>query len=221
MALGLAQQGMHQIIHHGHSDADAEATADAVRALGTQAIVVKADVTQPAEIDRLFDAVGEHFGRLDVLVNSASTFESGSIADLPLANWQQTLAVNLTAPFLCSQHAVRLMRDGGSIVNMVDLSAFRPVKHFPHHSVSKAGLLMLTEVLAVSLGPAIRVNAIAPGAVLKPDSSTPAGWAKLGDRLPVQATGSADDVVAALVYLVTQPFMTGSVIRVDGGEYLV
>jgi NAD(P)-dependent dehydrogenase (short-subunit alcohol dehydrogenase family) len=220
MAMGLARQGMHQIIHHGNSPEEAEATAAEIRAMGVEALIVKADVSKPNEIDQLFGTISEHFGRLDVLVNSSSTFERGSLRDLKFIDWQHTLDVNLTAPFLCSQHAACLMRDGGSIVNMIDLSAFHPFKNQGLHSVSKAGLWMLTQTLALDLGPSIRVNAIAPGAVLRPDNADPEAWAKLGDGLPIKRVGSPDDVIQALLFLLTQPFMTGSFMRVDGGELL-
>src|SRR5215831_19484459 len=134
MALGLARQGMHQIVHHSSSDGEAEVTASEIRALGVETLVVKADVSIPNDIDRLFETIREQYGRLDVLVNSSSTFESGSLRDLKFVDWQHTLDVNLTAPFLCSQHAARLMRDGGSIVNMIDLSAFYPFKNKGLHS---------------------------------------------------------------------------------------
>jgi NAD(P)-dependent dehydrogenase (short-subunit alcohol dehydrogenase family) len=221
MAMGLAAQGMHQVIHHSNSDEAAAETAEAMRQLGVETVIVKADLSQPDQINMLFAKIRDRFGRLDVLVNSSSTFERASVRDLSLADWQHTLDVNLTAPFLCSQHAIKLMPDGGAIVNMVDISAFHPLKAQPQHSVSKAGLLALTKVMALSFGPTIRVNAIAPGAVLRPDSSTPESWQKFGARLPLQRTGSADDVVQALIYLVTQEFTTGTVIHVDGGEILM
>src|SRR5205823_1227535 len=122
-----------------------------------------------ADVQRLFDAIRAHYGRLDLLVNSASVFKTGDILDLSLEEWQNVLDVNLTGPFLCGQQAARLMREdgsGGAIINILDLSAFHPWKTYPHHSVSKAGLKMLTEVLARSLGPEIRVNAIAPGPIM-------------------------------------------------------
>ncbi len=224
IALELARQGMHQVIHHSASDQEAEETANEVRALGVEAIVVKADQSQPADVRRLFETVRSRFGRLDLLVNSASTFKTGNILDIPLDEWEQVLAVNLTGPFLCSQQAARLMRErgeGGAIINILDLSVFHPWKTYPQHSVSKAGLKMLTEVLALSLGPDIRVNAIAPGPVLRDAANTPERWLEIGRRLPIGHTGDPEDVAQAVVFLATQPFITGTILRVDGGEYLV
>ncbi len=224
IALELARQGMHQVVHHSASHREADETAAEIRALGVDAIVVKADQSQPADVQRLFDAIRAHYGRLDLLINSASVFKTGSIVDLPFDEWQDVLGVNLTGPFLCSQQAARLMRErgaGGAIINILDLSAFHPWKTYPHHSVSKAGLKALTEVLALSLGPDIRVNAIAPGPILRDVGNTPERWAEIGRRLPVGHTGDPQDVAQAVVFLATQPFITGETLRVDGGEYLV
>ncbi len=223
IALELARQGMRQIVHHSSSDQEAAETAAEIKALGVDAIIVKADQTIPGDVQRLFDTIRQHYGRLDVLVNSASIFNPGSIIDLPLDEWQHVLDVNLTGPFLCSQQAARLMRDtgsGGAIINIIDLSAFHPQKTYPHHAVSKAGLKTLTEVLALGLAPDIRVNAIAPGPVLRDAGNSPEKWERIGQRLPLKHTGDPQDVARAVVFLASQPFITGTTLRVDGGESL-
>jgi NAD(P)-dependent dehydrogenase (short-subunit alcohol dehydrogenase family) len=223
IALELARQGMQQVIHHSNSDEQAEATAKEIGALGVDTLIVKADQRQPADVQRMFTAIRERFGRIDVLVNSASTFETGSFLDLPFENWKQTLSVNLDGPFLCSQQAARLMRDtntSGAIVNILDLSALKPWKTHPAHSVSKAGLASLTEIMAVSLGPDIRVNAIALGSVLRDEGHTPEQWEANGKRLPLGHMGDPSDAAQAVVYLVAQPFITGAILRVDGGDLL-
>ncbi|MEP7285477.1 MAG: SDR family oxidoreductase [Chloroflexota bacterium] len=221
IALELARQGMHQIIHHRQSDREAEETAEEVRALGVEAIIVKADQSDPVQVQQLFDTLRQRYGRLDVLVNSASSFNAGAILDLPFEEWQKTLAVNLTGPFLCSQHAARLMleHDGGAIINILDMSIFHPWKGYPAHSVAKSGLATLTEVFAQSVGPQIRVNGIAPGAILRDDGNTLAQWERIGKGLPL-GTGHPSDVAQAVVFLATQPFITGAILRVDGGEYV-
>jgi NAD(P)-dependent dehydrogenase (short-subunit alcohol dehydrogenase family) len=224
IALELAAHGMHQIVHHSSSPRDAEDAAAAIRALGVEAIVVQADLRQPESIRALFATAESHFGRLDVLVNSAASFKGTPILDVSLEEWREVLDLNLTAPFLCAQYAVPLMRtsgDGGSIINIIDLSAFRPWRAYPHHSISKAGLHMLTEVLAISLGPDIRVNAVAPGPVLRDEGNSPEQWARIGQRLPLQRTGDPRDVARAVAFLVTQPFITGATLRVDGGESVI
>lgn len=224
IALELARQGMHQVIHHGNSDQEAAETATEIRALGVDAIVVKADLSQPVQIEQLFAAIRQHYGRLDLLVNSASSFKSGSILDVPLEDWQEALDVNMTAPLLCSQHAARMMierGEGGAIINITDMSAFQPWKAFPQHSISKAGMVMLTEVLALSLAPSIRVNAIAPGPVLRDQGNSPEKWEQIGRRLPMGRTGEPGDVAQAVVFLATQTFVTGVTLQVNGGEHLI
>jgi NAD(P)-dependent dehydrogenase (short-subunit alcohol dehydrogenase family) len=224
IALELARQGMSQVVHHGSSDHDAEETASAAHALGVDTIIVKADLRQPADVQRLFETIRQRFGRLDLLVNSASNFKPGSILEVTLEAWQEVLDMNLTAPFLCCQQAARLMREtgaGGSIVNIVDLSGLRPWKTHPQHSVAKAGLMALTEVLALSLGPDIRVNAIAPGPVLRDEGNSPEQWERIGQSIPLGHTGDPLDVAQAVVFLASQPFITGALLRVDGGKYLI
>lgn len=223
IALELARQGMHIVIHHRQSEQEADETAAEIRALGVDVQVAKADLSQPVEVQRMFQEIRERFGRLDVLVNSAANFNTGSILDLTLEQWNDSLNVNLTAPFLCSQQAARLMREsgsGGSIINIADMSAFKAWKTYPAHSVSKAGLVSLTKVLALSLAPDIRVNAIAPGPVLRDEGNSPEKWLQIGQHLPLSRTGQAEDVAQAVVFLATQPFITGEVLRVDGGEHL-
>lgn len=224
IALELAAQGMNVVIHHNHSDDDAKTAAAEARKLGVKAAIIRADLSKPKEIAALFQKIEKRFGRLDALVNSASIFAKGQIEELTLEDWQQALDINLTAPFLCSQHAAKLMRqngdDGSSIINILDLSAFAPWKTFAPHSVSKAGLKMLTEVLALSLAPHIRVNAIAPGPVLRDEGNSPERWKEIGTRLPLKHTGDPADVAQAVVFLATQPFITGVILPVDGGEHL-
>jgi pteridine reductase len=143
-----------------------------------------------------------------------------------LEDWQTTLNINLTAPFLCTQTAARLMREndppGGAIVNILDKGALSPWPEYPHHGVSKAGLLALTQVSALNLAPDIRVNGIIPGPILKPAGSamTDAEWEKLGKRTPLQCTGTPEDVGRAVVYLASESFVTGAIIPVNGGEHL-
>jgi pteridine reductase len=141
--------------------------------------------------------------------------------------WQETLAINLTGPFLCTQAAVRLMREneppGGCIINIGDRGADKPWVEYAHHGVSKAGLLALSQVSAASLGPDIRVNTIIPGPVLRPAgrSLSDEEWAAVGQALPLERTGEAEDVARAVAYLASESFLTGSVIHVNGGEHLI
>nr|AIA17174.1 short chain dehydrogenase [uncultured bacterium] len=134
IALELARQGMHQVIHHSNSDQEANDTADEMRRLGVETLIVKADQSNPEDVERMFSEIRQRFGRLDVLVNSASNFLPGAILDISFDEWRKSLDVNLDGPFLCSQQAARLMRErgeGGSIINISDLTALRPAKAYP------------------------------------------------------------------------------------------
>jgi NAD(P)-dependent dehydrogenase (short-subunit alcohol dehydrogenase family) len=227
IALELARCGVHVLVHYGGSAEAATETVRDIKSLGVDAYAAQADLSKPEGIVSLFSTLREHFGRLNILVNSAANFQQRDLLEVSLADWQETLNINLTAPFLCTQAAVAIMRQndpsGGAIVNILDKGALHPWPKYPHHSVSKAGLWMLTQVSAASLGPDIRVNAVIPGPVMKPagGAMSDEDWAKVGQRTALQRTGSPEDVARAVAYLVGEPFITGTVIQVNGGEHLV
>lgn len=221
--LKFAEAGANVVVHHGHSTEEAHATAQSARELGVRCVVCQADLRSSDEIKKLFDHVAAEFGRLDVLVNSAASFDAADFLDITLAEWQSVLDINLTAPFLATQHAARLMmaHDGGAIINISDNGGRRPWEKRPHHSVSKAGLIMLTKVSALALGPHnIRVNAIAPGPILPPPDQTEDDWAFYKKKLPLRRIGDPADVAQAAIFLATNTFITGEVLGVDGGSIL-
>lgn len=220
IALELAGAGADLVIHYNSSESAARKTVAEIQALGRHALALRADLSQPAQIDSLFTRVEAEFGALDVLVNSASIMESGDARTLPLEAWSRSLAVNLTAPFRCAQHAARLMqgRREGVIVNITDGSALRPWAAYPAHSVSKAGLVALTQVLAKALAPNIRVNAVCPGPVLKPPGFDEARWTRLAQRTLLKRAGSGYDVAHAVRFLIENDYVTGETLVVDGGE---
>ncbi|MAS37769.1 MAG: hypothetical protein CL610_27480 [Anaerolineaceae bacterium] len=227
IALELARRGAHILVHYHSSSADAvRSTMHDIKSMGVDAFSVQADVGTPEGVEAVFTAVREAFGRLNILVNSASTFQKRELLDVTYEEWQQTLAVNLTGPFLLTQASAELMRQnspaGGCIVNICDRGVDGPWKEYAHHGVSKAALWALTEVSAVSLGPDIRVNAVVPGPVMKPAgrNMSDEAWEAVGDTLPLKRTGSAEDVARAVAYLVTEDFLTGTLIHVNGGEHL-
>ena len=225
IALEFARQSANLIIHHSNSDDAAAETAEDIRALGVDALIVKGDHSQLADIQRNFDELMDHYGRLDVLVNSAGLFPMEDLLDITPEEWQRVLDVNLSAPFYCSQFAGRIMRDGeiaGSIINIGDTSAMRPWKARPHHSITKAGVVMLTEVSALALADHnIRVNCIVPGPVLRAENISEERWnTVVAGNLPLQRSGEPEDVARAAVFLATNDFITGATLRVDGGETL-
>lgn len=222
IALALAQAGAHIVVHY-HGSSEAPNTIADIEKLGVRAIGVAADLADPAGATAVFEAAEREFGGVDVLVNSASNFQKGSVLTMSPEVWQDTLNINLSAPFFCAQLAARSMlkRGGGAIVNIADLSGLRPWASYPAHSVSKAGLLMLTKVLAKALAPTIRVNAIAAGPVLKPDDWDDARWQATARHTLLKRAGSGYDVARAALFLLQEEYVTGTTMLVDGGRSIV
>jgi pteridine reductase len=215
----LAAEGMRVAVHYGQSAAEAETVVAGIRARGGDALAVGADLTDAAAALALPQRVVDHFGRLDVLVNSAAVMERLPVADTTVAQWDAILDLNLRAPFLLAQQAAPHLRTtGGTIINIADLGGLEPWRNYAAHSVSKAGVVMLTRVLAVALAPEITVNAIAPGTVLVPEEYDDARRAFLTETTPLGRLGTPEDAVEALRYLVRQTFVTGEVVVVDGGR---
>jgi NAD(P)-dependent dehydrogenase (short-subunit alcohol dehydrogenase family) len=224
IALELARQGCHQVVHYFGSSEKAEQTVREIQALNVEAQSFRANMGNPAEIEALFGALDARFGRLDILINSAGVFDPGDFINVTLEAWQRTIDVNLTAPFLCTQYAARLMRrggQGGAIVNISDMGGLRGSPDYPQHSIAKAGILMMTNVAARALAPDIRVNAVVPGMVLQPPDFSDAAWKQMAQKMPIQRDGSAEDVARTVAYLVREDYLTGTVITVDGGEHLI
>lgn len=218
ISLGLARNGFDVVAHFNSSSADAASLAEEVEALGRTCVTVQADLSQTTAPAQLAAAVAEHFDRVDLLVNNAASFHEQPLFDASAEEWDQVMAVNLRAPFLVTQAMLPLLRRAqGSVVNIVDVSAFEPWVRYPHHAVSKAGLLHLTRIMARELGPDIRANAIAPGTVLPPEGLSDPELDRERQKILVQELGSPEDVVRTVLYLAESPFVTGEVIVVDGG----
>lgn len=218
---GLARAGYDLVVAYRSSEGPARELEQRVRSLGRHCALVWADLAEPRGCAAVVRAASDAYGRLDVVVNSASTFESRPLESVDAAAWDAVMAVNLRAPHLVVRAAAELLKSArGSVVNIVDLSALEPWAAFPDHSVSKAALAHLTRVQARALAPDVRVNAVAPGAVLKPEGDSDASWDKLGAAAPLKRTGSPSDVVDAVLYLVRAQFVTGQVLAVDGGRSL-
>lgn len=227
IALALAKEGVDILVHYHSSDAETvRSTLHDIKSFGVDAFAVQADISQPEGVEEVMDELKQQFGRVHILVNSASVFPRGPLLDVSVESWNQTMNVNLRAPFLFTQACARMMLDnnppGGVIINIVDQGVDAPWAKRPHHGISKAALWSLTEVSALSLGPEIRVNAVLPGQVMKTASGmSDEDWARRGDHLPLKRTGSGDDVGRAVVYLAAEDFISGALIHVNGGEHLV
>lgn len=221
LTLGLAEAGYDVAINYHTSDAEAASACRAVEELGRRALRVPGDVSSAEDVERIAHAVRGEFGRLDLLINNASLFRSASLLEIGESEWDRVMAVNLKGPFLMVRATADLLtQSGGRVVNLVDLSAFQPWVDHPHHSVSKAALLHLTRVMARALAPRVRVNAIAPGAVLLPESYDEAARERSRAAAALGTLGSPEDVVRTVLFLERSSFITGEVIVVDGGRIL-
>jgi len=234
-ALACARAGADVVIHHGHSDNDAEKVRDEIIGLGRRAWVFKADLNDSSQaqslilrINKRSTTVPRALGGSPVdestplygLVNSAAIFESLSLENTSVEDWEKHLAINLTAPFLLSQAFAKQAEDGSRIVNILDWRALRPgADHFPY-TISKAALASMTQSLAVALAPKIIVNGLALGAILPPSDGK--AKADIIKNVPAGRWAETNEIEQALLFLLTCPtYITGEIIHVDGGRHLV
>ena len=224
IARRLHAAGFDLALHHRHSaDAMAALVADLEAARAGSTLVLQAELGDPAAPGALVQAVQARFGRLDALVNNASSFRPTPVGEATPADWDELFASNARAPFFLAQAAAPLLREaGGAIVNLGDIYGERPLPAHTIYCMAKAALLMMTQSLARELGPEVRVNAVAPGAVLWPEE----GKAEHEKKAMLAATalgraGEPDDVAEAVRWLIQDArYTTGQVIRVDGGRWL-
>lgn len=181
------------------------------------------DVREPGAPRRVVEQVLERFGRLDILVNNASVWLRAPFLEITAEAWQMALDINLTGPFLMSQAVAPIMlkQQSGLIVNITDLSAYQTWREYAHHSVTKAGLVALTRVMAAELAPHVRVNAIAPGTVLLPEGAGEAKRQWAIENSLLKRVGRPEDVARTVLFLADSDFVTGAVYFVDGGRALV
>ena len=226
VARELAGLGADLVLSYRGSRAEAEQTAAEVEAKGRKAVLVAADVSQPAQCAAIIDQAVSGLGRVDVLINMASIYAPTAFDSLTDADWDVNLAVNLSAAFHCARAAVPQMRrqGGGRIVNFADWLAVsgRPqYQGFVPYYVAKAGVVALTEALALELAADnILVNAIAPGPIVAPPDLTPEENAAVAQATPVGRWGGEMEIVKAVRLLIETDFITGETIRVDGGRHV-
>lgn len=222
MAGALAGRGATLAIHYHSSSEGATALRDEIAASGGRAACFAADLTDAEAAAELPRRVVRELGGLDVLVNSAAIMDRRSFEATTPAEWDATLDLNLRSVFFCTQGAAPALRAArGKVVNLADLSGLEPWPGFAAHSISKAGVIMLTRVLARVLAPEVTVNAIAPGAVLVPEAYDADERERLARAAPLRRLGSPADVTEALLYLLERAdFVTGEVLAVDGGRHI-
>lgn len=223
LALALAKAGANIAIHYNRSAEAAEETAAAVRAYGVDAMAVQADLSDAkAAAERIIEETAARLGPATILVNNASIFESGGPLDADEATWDAHFNINLKAPFfLCQAFARRLPEDAsGNIINLLDWRIDRPRGDRLVYTMTKSALATMTRGMAHALAPRIRVNGIAPGAILPPPGADQAYLDRLARQIPLERAGSPEEICRAALYLLTATFVTGEVIYVTGGEHL-
>jgi pteridine reductase len=219
--LALARNGYAILLHYRNAEMQASKTATEIRTLGVPVFLSQADLTSPKKINSLFAMVDKIPHPLKVLVNSAAAIPVGDPLTLAVDDWNVALDLNLRAPFLCAQQAVRRMTEGGLIVNVTDVGAQKAWSRYPSYTVSKAGLEALTRVLARAFAPLVRVNAIAPGLVLQSGLVTPEEWSRLVERIPLKRPAKKEEIASALEFLLKNEYITGQTLVIDGGFSLL
>jgi pteridine reductase len=224
IAAALHRAGASVVVHYGKSQSAADSLVAAFNASRPRsALALECDLLDLARVPRLPESTLGEFGRLDILVNNASTFYATAIGTITPAQFDDLVGTNLRAPLFLSQACAPALREArGLIVNMVDIHGERPLKNHTVYSAAKAGLAMLTKSLARELAPEVRVNGIAPGPVLWPERGLDAALkAEIIAMTALKRIGSPDDVARAALYLAADaPFVTGQIIAVDGGRSL-
>ena len=222
IARTLHAAGANILIHYRTSAAAAIALADELNIVRAHsAAIFAAQLLEPEAPDKLLAATLLEFGRLDILINNASSFYPTPVGQITVSQWDDLMGSNLKAPLFLSQAAAPSLRaQRGLIINMIDIHGFRPLRAHPVYSAAKAGLAMLTRSLARELGPEIRVNGIAPGPVLWPESAMDEDLKReIVDKTALKRHGTPQDIARTALFLAKDaPYVTGQIISVDGGR---
>jgi len=220
----LHQNGADIIIHYRGSAREAGALVDRLNALRPgSAVALQADLLKLEQIEGLALEAADAFGRLDILVNNASTFYPTPIGHIEESHWDDLMGSNLKAPLFLSQACHPALRASrGCIVNMVDIHGRSPLRKYPLYSIAKAGKAMMTRALALEMAPEVRVNGVAPGAILWPEDESQDSKEQQAilDQIPLGRSGSPQDIADTILFLATSPYVNGQIIAVDGGRQL-
>lgn len=224
IALGLGRAGAAVVVNYHSSKSDAQRTAEEIKALGVRSVALRADVSRPAQVRRMFQTVERRFGRLDILVNNAAIFFPARWDQLTQEQWDRVLGTNLKGPFFCAQAAAQIMqrRRRGRIINISSLGALEAWPNYAHYCSSKAALVMLTRCLAKALAPDLQVNSVAPGTIMFPNERRSRMMKRVMEATPLKKAGSATDVASMVLYLACHSdFITGQTFVVDGGKSIL
>lgn len=224
IAQRLHAERVNVAIHYRRSRADADKLCARLNAIRTNsARPFQADLNVGSELVGLVDSIVDWSGQLDILVNNASSFYATPLGQITEENWSDLMGSNLQAPLFLSQAAApHLQASRGSIINIVDIHAYRPLREHTVYGAAKAGLVMLTRSLAKELAPDVRVNGIAPGAISWPENGMSESVKQdILEQIPLQRSGAPEDIASCAIYLVRDAtYVTGQIIAVDGGRSL-
>jgi NAD(P)-dependent dehydrogenase (short-subunit alcohol dehydrogenase family) len=223
IALALAEDGFDLALHYNRSKDEAEALAAEIRDMGRRAAMIEADLAFPDRMGSLVESAVEALGPLSLLINNASVFAKDSIATMTVESWRRLTDVNLASQIFLMQAfaAQKNPPSDAAIINMLDQQMNAPSPCFFSYAVAKIGLEGATKLAAFELAPAIRVNGVAPGLVLRSGAQTEAAFIKRQRQTPLGEGLGADDIVRAVRYLVAAPHVTGEVLLVDSGQRLI
>lgn len=220
------REGFNILLHYNQSAESARALAEELNGSRVDSVrTMQLDLVNNMQWDGLLDFCLDQWGRLDVLVNNASTFYPTPLATVGQRDWDDLMGTNLRAPyFLCQALAPGLREVAGAIVNIIDIHGDRPLKNYSVYSIAKAGLAMMTRSLAKELAPEVRVNGLSPGAILWPENEallTEQTKATIIRQIPLKRQGAPEDVAKAVLFLACDaPYINGQIIAVDGGRSL-
>ena len=222
IAMALAESGADVAVHYRESAAPATEVARQIATMGRRAVAIHADLALPEDCRTLVQSTIRQLGALDLLVHCAANFHRASLAETDEVLWDSAMDVNARAGFLMAREAASQLRERrGRIVLISDFLADTPLKNYLAHSVSKAAVEGLVRALAVELAPEVSVNGVAPGTVLVPEGTSPEQAACWANAVPLKRNGDPADVAAAVLFLCAGPgFLTGQILRVDGGKSL-
>ena len=222
IARRMHAHGANVLLHHRGAEKESVALESELNAIRTKSVVrIKADLLAHSAPELLVRTAVERFGRLDLLVNNASSFFPTAIGEIEEKGWDELIGANVKAPLLLSQAAApELAKARGSIVNIVDIHADRPLKGYVVYTIAKAGLAALTRSLAMELAPDVRVNGVSPGAIAWPEDGQfePPERDRIVASTPLARLGAPEEIARAVHFLATAPFVTGQILAVDGGR---
>ena len=221
IALGLARRGWDVALHYSSSSADAAATAEEIRRLGARCVPLQADLNDPAQVRTVITRAREALGPLTLLVNNAAVFEQAEFLQTDEDLFDRHFDINFRAPFFLSQAFARQCDGDGHIINLIDAAHTHAARAYFAYALSKKLLAEFTPMAARVLGPRIRVNAICPGPILPPPGLPSATLQPVAAKTPLQRTGHPADIVKAAEFLLDNPYITGQLLYVDGGQHIV